>query len=365
MERNRQATKVLKKYMENWIPEMRYRGGEDFNAWQETSRKKLKELLGIDRITPCVDLMEIEYERKNPGFREIRFTFQSEEGYFVPCHLLIPTESRERQPEKRKDQSGKQNSIEQGFNAIEHAAPVMICLQGHSSGMHISLNRPKEEGDEEFLQVKDRAFGLRTIENGFAALVMEQRFMGECGGAGKEAGCAAKGSALPELLMGRTAIGERVWDVQRAIDVLEKYFADRVDTTHIMCMGSSGGGTATYYAACLEKRIGLALASCSVCTYKDSIIPIRHCGCNYVPGIARYFDMGDLGGMIAPRRLVVANGKDDPIFPLKGALECDEIIRKLYQTARAEANYKFVIMPGEHQFFADLSYQAVHELLAE
>ena len=50
--------------------------------------------------------------------------------------------------------------------------------------------------------------------------------MGEAGRLEEDGGplCARKNAALPSLLLGRTAIGERVWDVQRLIDVLEKYF---------------------------------------------------------------------------------------------------------------------------------------------
>ena len=61
-------------------------------------------------------------------------------------------------------------------------------------------------------------------------------------------------------------------------------------------MGNSGGGTATYYAACLDERISLAMPSCAVCSWDQSIAVKRHCACNYVPYIANYFDMGDMGG---------------------------------------------------------------------
>ena len=128
---------------------------------------------------------------------------------------------------------------------------------------------------------------------------MEQRYMGECGGLPTGAGCHTPWGAdhqlsvLSTLAFGRTAIGERVWDICRMIDVLEKHF-DMLDIDNVCCMGSSGGGTATFYAACVEERIKACISSVAVCTFKDSIIGLKHCPCNYIQGIARYFDMGDL-----------------------------------------------------------------------
>ena len=102
-------------------------------------------------------------------------------------------------------------------------------------------------------------------------------------------------------MLGKTVVGERVWDVMRGIDLLQEQ--PEVDAGRIACMGNSGGGTVTFYAACLEERIGLAVPSCMFCTYADSIMRIRHCGDNYLPGMLRVAEIGDLAGLIAPRRL--------------------------------------------------------------
>ena len=37
--------------------------------------------------------------------------------------------------------------------------------------------------------------------------------------------------------------------------------------------------------------------------------------CNYIPGIAREFDMGDLAGLIAPRPCLLEMGENDDCFP--------------------------------------------------
>lgn len=118
------------------------------------------------------------------------------------------------------------------------------------------------------------------------------------------------------LLVGRTMIGERCWDVSRAIDLALTYAA--IDGQRILCTGNSGGGTTTYYAACMDDRIQVAMPSCAVCSFADSIAAMFHCQCNFIPGIAKYMDMGDMAAAIAPRKLIVINGKEDPIFPKQG-----------------------------------------------
>lgn len=310
-------------------------GGKDFEAWKNSAREKLSELLGMNKFTYVAPEVEIEYETKIDNAIEIRFTFRTEAGYRVPCHLLLPDE-------------------------IENP-PVIICLQGHSKGMHVSLGRPKYEGDEDIIKGGDRDFCVRAIKEGFAAISVEQRNFGECGG--NEEGPRCFESSMTALLMGRTTIGERVWDISRLIDVLETEFADKVDTNKICCMGNSGGGTATAYVAALEDRIVLAMPSCAMCTFKDSIGAMEHCSCNYVPKIAEYFDMGDLMAMSYPKYYVQVSGIEDPIFPIYGAKEVFEKGRQAYKDCGGEQRCTLVKGNGGHRFYADDSWPIVHKYI--
>ena len=168
-------------------------------------------------------------------------------------------------------------------------------------------------------------------------------------------GCVGgfKNQAMPALLIGRTAIGERVWDISRTIDAVLAHFGDMVDENRIVCLGNSGGGTATFYASCLEKRISVSVPSCAVCTFEASIMAMNHCPCNYIPGIRKYFDMGDLAGLMAPRKLLIVCGKDDPIFPLPGVKESLKTAKNVFRAYGKEENCDLVIGDGGHQFYPD------------
>ena len=306
--------------MAQTAPALRYDGAQPLEAWKPRARAKLWELLGMDRIVPCNLDFQAEEPLDKGDYLRTRFTFQSEEGLRVPGYFCLP---------KGGD-----------------ASRVMICLQGHSTGMHISLGEVKYPGDE---IDGDRDFVRHSIAHGHAALVIEQRCFGEQGGL-PQGGTDCGRASMVALLLGRTTLAGRVWDVMRAIDAAEAHFSPGA---RYSCMGNSGGGTATWYAAALEPRIAGAMPSCAVCSYDGSIGPIGHCICNYVPGIRLWFEMGDLAGLIAPRPLVVVAGERDRIFPIGATRETFALIQKYYEAAGAPGACRLHVGAEGHRFYAE------------
>lgn len=184
---------------------MRYDGVEAYADWKARAREKLAELLGFP-FAVCADAMTITAEKEFPTYQHVDFTFQSEENYFVPCSILIPH---------------------------GEPKPIAICLQGHSTGMHISF------GEEKF---------------------------------------------------------------------------------------------------------------------EDSIIPFHHCSCNYIPGIRKYFEMGDLAGLMADRTLVMVCGVKNPDFPLAGVIKSYERARNTFRICGREERCILVKGSEGHQFYPDLAW---------
>lgn len=281
-----------------------------------------KKTLGDMPEATSLELIE-EYRKDFGTHLEIRLLFRTEKDCFCPAYLVLP------------------KNIEK--------PPVVICLQGHSTGMEISLGRPYRFKDYKTIE-GNRDFALEAVRHGYGAMVLEQRCFGERESSIK-GGRRCDFTAYNALLLGRTLIGERIFDVSRAIDVLERNYNFVVDTTKIGCVGNSGGGTITYYAACVEPRISIAMAGSAVCTYKASIGSRYHCSCNYLPSAAKYFDMGDLAALIAPRPLVIVSGKKDTIFPQDGVQECYRTIKQIYSDTGATDNCTLVVGDGGHRFY--------------
>jgi dienelactone hydrolase len=309
----------------------------DFPSWRAALEAQLRAMIGWFPERVEADL-RTEFTVERAGYTETRMIFTSEPGAEVPMHLLLPPG--------------------------DGPFPVMICLQGHSTGMHISLGQPKFEGDAESI-AGGRDFAVQAVRQGYAAVTIEQRCFGERIERRVDpdppiTNPTCLHPTMVALLLGRTMQGERMWDVSRAIDLLEGF--PHLDTTRIGCMGNSGGGTATFYTSCLEPRITAVMPSCSVCTYLDSIARIWHCPDNHLPGALQYFEMGDLAGLLAPRPLVIVAGDEDDIFPLHGVQEAFATISAIYEAAGVPDRCRLVVGRGGHRFYPEEAWPVFAEV---
>ena len=192
-------------------PRFAFDAGKDLAAQQKAAIEKLRELLGKE--PELVDLnARVEFTKEFEDFVEKRILFSVEKDVDAVGHLWLP-----------KKAAGK--------------VPCFICLQGHSTGMHISMGRALYPGDEKSIGGGDRDFAVQCIRHGVAAFALEQRAMGERRIPMEEdtedtpthPRCHVP--SMNALLLGRTMIGERVWDVSRAVDLLLTF--PEIDGTRI------------------------------------------------------------------------------------------------------------------------------------
>lgn len=317
-------------------PVLAYNERNDYAEWRKQINAKFIELLGMDKMreNACDLHIDIESEEDKGNFKLIRFTFESEQGAVVPCYLLIPNTGKEKYP-------------------------LAITLQGHTSGFHHSIGVLKYEGDEE--KQPQSSFALQAVAHGYAALAIEQRGMGERRPIAEHQVGAhmCEYEAHIALLLGRTILGERVWDVSKAIDAVAEF--PQIDRDKIFIAGQSGGGTAAYYATCFDDRIQFCAMSCSFCTYADSIMNYYHCSCNFIPHAYEWFDMQDLACLIAPKPLVIVSGREDRTFPLYGVKKAFETAKKIYAAAGASDKCKMVETPKGHFWCADIVWPQIVE----
>ena len=307
---------------------LRYRGG-DVTSWQTELRAKLAELIGYRGATiPRVPLnVRTLWQRDHPLGRIAKIVFRAEPHVDVPAYLCLP---RAATPPYR----------------------LFICLQGHSTGMHNSIAVDYADESKPIATEGDRDFGLGCMARGVAALCIEQRSFGERREfiQAQSLDYLCHQAAMNALMLGTTLLAERVFDVDRAID----YLATRgdVDMARLGLMGNSGGGTTTLFGAALLPRVRYVMPSCCFSTFRDSIMAMFHCVCNYVPGLLAVADMGDIAGLIAPKPLVVVSGRADGIFPIEPARAEFARVADIYRAAGAADRCHHVIGAGGHRFYA-------------
>ncbi len=164
--------------------------------------------------------------------------------------------------------------------------------------------------------------------------------------------CEAAG--FNALLRGQTLLGLRVWDQMRLIDYIETRAEPRMPG--LACVGLSGGGTVTTYTAALEPRITCAVISCAFNPYRDSIMPLAHCVCNYVPGILPYAEMADIAGLIAPRPVLIEAGTEDRSFPVEGTQRAVAELRRIYEVFGVGPAVATDIFEGGHRWSGAKAY---------
>lgn len=318
---------------------MAFNPEEDFEKQKRLAKEKLVELLGLDDVIlnkASDPLFTIEETVQCDGYSRIRFTFQSEIDSIVPCYLLIPDGDKEKYP-------------------------LAITMQGHSSGFHNSIGIAKSESDKEYITRGD--FAIQAVKEGYAALAIEQRCMGERITSRHTWSHTCEFPSLNAIMMGRTSVGERVFDISCAIDQMKNF--DKVDASKILITGNSGGGTISFYAACLEDRISFAIPSCAFCSFKTSIMDIYHCSCNYIPSMYKWFEMHDMAVVLAPKKVTFIAGKEDPIFPIHGVRDSYSVVQKIYECAGAPNACKLVETPKGHWWCKDIVWEEIRNGVKE
>lgn len=302
------------------------RNRKEAEAWQVQLRTRLVQLLGGFPAPGPLEPQTLEV-KQFPAYRREKLIFQTRAGSHALGYLLTPA-------------------------AAKGPLPVAVCVPGHGRGVDDIVGIDEYGRDRTDKPGYQHDFAIQAVEHGLAAIAIEPMAFG----CRRDSLTAKKGlnasacqpSAGAALLLGETMIGWRVYDVMRTID----WIATRpeLDAQRVGCMGISGGGTCTTFAAALEPRIKAAFISGYLNTFRDSIMSLSHCMDNYVPGILNWAEMYDVAGLIAPRPMIAESGDHDPIFPIAAAKESFERVKKVYAVFGAEDRIEHHVFPGVHQF---------------
>jgi dienelactone hydrolase len=260
---------------------------------------------------------------------------QTESGFNVPFYLLRPDRG-------------------------DSPHPVVLAVHGHGqAGKETYVGRYDDEEAREKIARGERDIAVQAVKRGYAAIAPDMRGFGEL--ADREHGDGCRTLQLHAQLFGRSLVGDRVWDVTRLLDFVEA--RDALDGDSIAITGNSRGGTVSLFAAAADERVDVAVPSSYFCTFEDSIASVRHCGCNYVPGVLELGELYDIAGLIAPRPFLAINGRADEIFPIEGARRAFDRLEEIYGAAGAADRCEFYEGAGGHRYYKDGAWPFVEKHL--
>lgn len=345
MDKKLQPTYSTVEYLDNLYhkTESKYafkaKNPKTWKTWRDSFTEELIKLMGIDLLSPKCELNPKILERREFDFyfRE-KISLQVDQGFLMPCYLLIP-------------------------KSIDLPSPAVLALHGHGRGAEDVLGEADSEQWRHWIEKYNYDYAHQLASRGFITFVPEARGFDEREKEsekvsnpreGEDYRTSCRKSSFNSMLLGLSIIRGKVWDIIRSIDYLQT--REEVNPEKIACLGLSMGGTITMYTAAIEERIRVAIISCYLNTFKDSIMAMEHCECNYVPGILRYGEMYDICGLIAPRPLLIESGKYDPIFPFQASEFAFNRVKKVYELLGEEQKLAWDVFEGEHRFSGKMAF---------
>lgn len=314
---------------------------EQWGTWREALQARLVDLLGgFPGEKVPLDPVLLERE-ETPHYRLEKVAFQSEPGLSVPCYVLIPL-------------------------GIEPPYRPVIAMHGHGIGgaAHIVgrfVTETMRDQEQARLEAMNYDYARQLAGRGFLVFAPEQRGFNErlepyegmiregIGGNKPMARSSCRALALNALLVGKTLLGLRIWDVMRTVDYIRSRPEPMVPT--LGCLGLSGGGMDTLFAAALDERITVAVVSGYLSRFAAALRPPKvECECNVIPGILQYAEMSDVAALIAPRPLLVESGADDEGRPLELAKQAVRELERVYTLLRVLDRLGTDFHPGGHAF---------------
>ncbi len=322
-------------------------------TWQEGCRQALAETVGFvgapvtgweDRpAPPAAELVE-EVDRGD--FMRRKLLLAVAPNAFMPVYLLTP-----------KDASGP--------------LPLVLAYHGHGYGAKDIVGL-WEDGEERYTpDGVHKDFAIELCRRGFLVAAPELAGFGERQNDygdldpnfGQQAPDTCHNAATFAFMLGKSLVGMRVRDGMRLLDWLGA--SGEIDRVRVGAMGLSGGGMMTFFHTCLDTRVRACVISGYFTNWRDSILAMHHCTCNFVPGVLNIGELTDVAGLIAPRPLLVEAGVRDGIFPVGPVREAVARTREVYTVFGANPELDIVLdeFEGRHSVSGRLAYDFLRDRL--
>ena len=309
-------------------------GEKKFSRWQKEFRAQLSEKLGIAsleiKLSKHIPEVTMSEDIEDCGtYTRQRGTIMTEPGVPLPFVILIPKELKDK-------------------------APLVLTLQGHSKNPELFAGIYADDIERYKGEVGERNIGIQAVQHGCIAIVPTTRAFGETRTFedkkyDKLSSCSTY--LKRDLLVGRTVIGDRVWDVMKILDWALNELP--VDKESVVVTGNSGGGTTTLFAGAIDTRIKYSIPGSYFCTFNASIGNLYHCDCNYIPSILDLGELYDIAGLTAPRVFRAIHGIQDPMFPIEGTRQAFDSLLRIYEASGAPQNCSLYEGPEGHRYYKD------------
>ncbi len=281
---------------------------ETWDAVGERRRDELREMLGLAGNRPKTPLnVQVTGTIEQDGYVVEKIAFESLPKVYVTANLYMPTNR-------------------------DGPVPGVIYVCGHGYSPHGAKTSYQRHGHT-------------LARHGYAAMVIDPIQIAETA-------ALHHGVLNQEMYEWYTRAyspaGVEVWNVIRALDYLET--RSEIDADKFAITGRSGGAAMSWFSASVEPRLKVAIPIMGIATYAVTVpdnTQQRHCDCMY-PVNFRGHDLMDLASLIAPRPLLTAHGRLDPLFPVAGYEQVDATMSSLYASYGVPEKFSNIVVETGH-----------------
>ncbi len=293
-----------------------------FGSWRGRFEDRLHRTLAPwpESVPPDPETSD---ETSCEGYRRWRIVFDTEADMSVPAYLLVPDDRRA-------------------------PGPAVLAVHGHGPGKSriCGLDAEAPEGSD---------YAAELARRGHVVLAPDLRCFGERADWNPDDHYACDTNLVHQVMGGWNPLTQNLWDLARALDVLESH--PLVDPERIGVAGFSYGGTMALFLAATDPRVAAAVVSGYFSSWSEAHkVPWNMCGSQVLFGMLGRMEHADLGALVAPRPLLVENGRDDLLFPVAAAEASLAKVRPLYERSGAGERLVHDAFDGEHQWHGELAY---------
>jgi dienelactone hydrolase len=301
------------------------------DEWRDRCRGRLRDMLG-----PMPDPVPLELETLDStpcdGYRRDTVVFDTEETMSVPAYLLVPD-----------DRSA--------------AGPAVLAIHGHGPGK-------AEACGLERTGTPNADYAHQLARRGYVVLAPDLRCFGERLDWNPPDHYACDTNLVHAVMAGLNPLGQNLWDMARALDVLEGH--PLVDPASLGVVGLSYGGTMTLFLAAWDERVAAAVVSGYFSSWAESHkMPWNMCGSQVMPGMLGMLEHVDLGALVAPRPLLVETGTEDDLFPAPVATKEIERLQAVYEALGAPDRLVHDVFAGGHEWHGVEAYPFLEQWLGD
>ena len=282
---------------------------EAWDAVRDQRRHELREMLGLAGNRPRTPLnVQVTGSVEREGYVVEKVAFESMPKVYVTANLYLPT-------------------------VRDGPVPGVVYVCGHAYSPYGAKTSYQRHGHT-------------LARHGYAAMVIDPIQIAETAG-------LHHGVWNQEMYEWYTRAyspaGLEVWNVIRALDYLET--RPEIDSARLAITGRSGGAAMSWFAASVEPRIKVAIPIMGIATYAVTVpdnTQQRHCDCMYPVNFHQH-DLTHLGALIAPRPLLTAHGRLDPLFPVAGYEEFSTTMATLYSSYEVPEMFRNLVVESGHE----------------